>query len=38
MDVFSNRQKFMFASFDLTAEEERLFNRFYRFLDDSNFP
>ena len=35
MDVFSNRQKTMFTSFDLTVEEEQIFTRLFRFLDES---
>lgn len=35
MDEFSNRQRFLLASFDLTEEEEHIFGQFYRFLDDS---
>lgn len=35
MDEFSNRQRILLASFDLTKEEEHIFGQYYRFLDDS---
>lgn len=35
MNEFSNRLQFLCPSFDLTEEEQRIFDRFYQFLDDS---
>ena len=35
MEEFSTRQKMMFASFDLSVEEQAIFDRYYKFLDES---
>lgn len=35
MEEFSTRQRIMFASFDLSVEEQAIFDRYYKFLDES---